>query len=307
MSRRTRISTQRVHVRLRRRLLLNCAMPSRCVAALFIAGAAAAFGVGAGAQSAPVGPAPPVRASTDTAPGALTVAGSVTDTSGAVVGGAIVALIGGHDTTVTDDSGRFVLHLPQAGAYTLSVSRLGFAPQYLAGSVSSERASRVTVTLIRPVPVLPTITTTDERRAYQDVGFDRRSAGAGYFLTYDQIARKQAKAFGDLLVSAPGLVLVRGPQGWMVSNARFSCVSYMVDGHPLSVDRPYVVAGTPAHQLAPGDRVGTAIGVASPDGFIDANDVGAIEYYESAERPGEFGSGACALVVIWTRTRLGLP
>ena len=53
---------------------------------------------------------PARRASTDTAPGALTLVGSVTDASGAAVPAAVVALIGTNDTTVTDDSGRFVLH-----------------------------------------------------------------------------------------------------------------------------------------------------------------------------------------------------
>ena len=134
----------------------------------------------------------------------------------------MVALIRTNDTTVTNDSGRFVLQAPRSGAYMLNVRRLGFEPQRLAVSISPERAGRVTSTLIRTVPVLPTVTTTAaERRAYRDVGFDdRMRAGIGYFLTYDQIVRKQATAFGDLLKDAPGVQLLppAPPQrpGWAV-------------------------------------------------------------------------------------------
>ena len=240
--------------------------------------------------------------------------GSVRDASGIAAPAAVVALIGTHDTTVTDDSGRFVLHAPRAGAYLLSVRQLGFAPQRLAISFSPEHAAHAAVTLTRTVPVLPTVTTTAaERRAYRDVGFDdRMRAGVGYFLTYDQIVRKQAPAFGDLLKGIPGLGLVHAPHlgddGWMVTSKRSGCVSYMIDGKPQPMVKPELKIGTaPGQQLGPGTPIGTVLVPASPDLFIDADNTGAIEYYESSERPTQFGSGGCALVVVWTRTRLGLP
>ena len=164
------------------------------------------------------------------------------------------------------------------------------------------------MTLTRTVPVLPTVTTTAaERRGYRDVGFDTRMRGFGYFLTYDQIVRKQATAFGDLIKNIPGIEAVHTPDGWMISSKRSGCVSYVLDGVPLHVVKPVIVAGTPGQQLGPGTPVGTALVPDSPDNYIDANAPGAIEYYESVERPTQFGSKGCALVVVWTRTRLGLP
>jgi hypothetical protein len=130
-------------------------------------------------------------------------------------------------------------------------------------------------------------------------------------LTYDQIVRKQATAFGDVLVGVPGLVLLPpsppSRPGWTVSSAGSGCVSYLLDGKPLSVSRPQIVVGTPGSPVGPGSSIGTATVPDSPDQYIDANDVGAVEFYESSERPAQFGSDRCALVVVWTRTGLGLP
>ncbi len=300
-------------------------MPPRFLVALLIP-AAAVFAVAALAQNPTAVPSPSGirstpggtsasdtasarRTSTDTTTGALTLTGTVTDASGAAIGAAVVALIGTDDSTSTDDRGRFVLHGPRAGAYMLGVRRLGFAPQRQTVSLSTEHAAHVVVTMTHVVPVLPTITTTaDERRAYRDVGFDGRSAGVGQFLTYEQIVRRQATAAGDLLKGLLGIVAKMTPTGeWMISSARSGCVSYMLDGQSLSAVDGYVVAGSPGQPLRPGQRAYTAFGAASPDEFIDAHDVGAIEYYESSERPAQFGSNGCALVVVWTRTRLGLP
>ena len=265
----------------------------------------------AGATIAPLRAQNPSRGpdTSGTASGALTLEGRVTDGSGSAVPAAVAVLVGTHDTTATDDNGRFVLHGPRAGAYMLSVRRLGFAPQRLAISLSPEHPGRVSVTLSRTVPVLPTVATTAaERRGYRDVGFDDRMSGVGRFLTYDQIVRKQATAFGDLIKDIPGLDAVHTPDGWMIRSKRSGCVSYVLDGEPLHVVKPHTVVGTqPGQQFGPGVPVGTALGPDSPDNFIDADAPGAIEYYESVERPTQFGLQDCALVVVWSRTRLGLP
>ncbi len=174
--------------------------------------------------------------------------------------------------------------------------------------------------MMRFVPVLPTVTTTaEERAAYRSVGFDQRmKAGMGQFLTYDQIVRKQASYFTDVLRQMRGITVRPGadPDDDAVVGTRGpgSCVTFVVDGVPQ------LLGQTPNHA-------------------IDLNAVGAVEVYSSAERPGEFGgmmesepptdaapgltlSGSaagggknggtvivgqqCVLVAVWTRARLGL-
>ena len=118
----------------------------------------------------------------------------------------------------------------------------------------------------------------------------------GVLFNLDQIVRKQAPAFGALLFGVPGLLARPNPGGeWYVLSLHSGCVSYVVDGQPLNVVDGYVVIGTPGQVLAPGSPVYTAIGAASPDEFIDAHDVGAIEVYQASERPTQFGSNGCAV------------
>jgi hypothetical protein len=207
----------------------------------------------------------------------------------------------------------------------VSVRRLGFAVKRFALTIAAEVAPEVTITMTRFVPVLPTVTTTAEERAgYHSVGFDQRmKMGQGQFLTYDEIVRKQATVFTDLLRQMRGIVVHPAPYGnpeddrIVGTRGPGSCVAFVVDGVPQQVGE------TPNH-------------------VIETNEVGAVEVYSSAERPAGLGgmdapddpptggsqtgptlpggaavgggapSGVvllnqqCVLVVVWTRARLGL-
>jgi hypothetical protein len=141
--------------------------------------------------------------------------------------------------------------------------------------------------------------------------------GIGQFMTYDQIQSKHAASFTQLLQTLGGVsVMPTSLQpGGATSGSRGpgSCVSYVVDG-------------VPQLQLMEHTVDNGAIAGESPDNLIDVSQVGAIEVYSSSERPAEFhgsqehpmlpGSPVprvgldrqqCALVVVWTRTRLGVP
>ena len=228
---------------------------------------------------------PPGRRDTSgTAPGALTLVGIVTDASGAAVPAAVVALIGTADTTVTDDSGRFVLRGPRSGAYMLSVRRLGFEPQRLAVSVSSERAAR-------------RHGDSDPRGARITDGHDhgRRTAGVSRRRLRHPHARRvgilpdlrsnPSEAGDGVWGLAEGCAWPGAPApppparpGWTVNSKRSGCVSYVVDGKPQAVFTPRVAsAAPPGQQLGPGTRVGTVLDQGSPDEVIDAQNVGAIE------------------------------
>lgn len=125
-------------------------------------------------------------------------------------------------------------------------------------------------------------------------------AGIGQFLTYDQIVQKQAPQFTELLRGMRAVRLVRRPRefgtsllGTRTGKGAPICVSLVIDGVPQVLQNEYSAAGT-------------LVGSESPDNFLDVSNVGAIEVYDTSERPAGFGNDFCALVVVWTRTRLGL-
>jgi len=266
------------------------------------------------ANGAPLGVATPAR-DTDSSHGVL--AGRVLQSDGIPVGQAVVELLGTKDSTLTTGDGHFVLRTATPGTYMVSVRGLGLRPERFVVTVAQRPARDLVISMDRSVPVLATVTTTSDLTLGQQVGFDKRKAmGIGQFLTYDQIQSKHATAFTQLLQPLAGISLMANSMqpGGATNGSRGpgSCVSYVVDGIPQL-------------QLMEHTVDNGAIGGETPDNLIDVSQVGAIEVYSSAERPAEFQGmqehpmlpGApvpkagidrqqCALVVVWTRGRLGV-
>jgi hypothetical protein len=252
------------------------------------------------------------RAATLTNDSVGSFAGKVVQGNGTPLAGAVVSVFGASDSALTTSEGHFELHRLPFGAHMVSVRRLGFAVKRFALTITPDVAPEVTITMTPFVPILPTVTTTaEERAAYDKVGFyQRMQMGVGQFMTYDQIVRKQASSFTDLLRQMRGIDVVPPPGAPVADEDNLvgtrgvgSCVSYVVDGMP--------------QHLVNGE---------SPNRVIAPSDLGAIEVYSSAERPAGFGGmeehpspppGAplptvgldrqqCELVMVWTRTQLGL-
>jgi len=237
------------------------------------------------------------------------LAGRVIAPDGTPVVGATVGLFGAGDTARTSDSGAFAFGEAPPGAHMLWVRRLGFQPAHVPVTISRDHSRTITVTLVRSVPVLPTVTTTAQARsAMKEVGLDRRMrAGIGQFLTYDQIQKRQVTNLSELLQGMRGIRLTLHPLEFETSvvgtRGVGDCVAFEVDGIPQSLVTDHDV-----------------------DLLADPSTLGAIEVYSSSERPSEFGGQEerpqidprappapvyvlpkCHLVVIWTRARLGLP
>jgi hypothetical protein len=265
-------------------------------------------------DGAPLGVVPPAR-DTDASRGVL--AGRVLQSDGIPVGHAVVELLGTKDSTQTSSDGHFVLRTTTPGTYMVGVRALGLRPERFVATLAQRPVRDLVISMDRSVPVLATVTTTSDPKLGQQVGFDKRKAmGIGQFLTYDQIQSKHATAFTQLLQSLAGISLMASSMqpGGATNGSRGpgSCVSYFVDGIPQLQLMEHTVDNGP-------------IGGETPDNLIDVSQVGAIEVYSSAERPAEFQGmqehpmlpGApvpkvgldrqqCALVVVWTRGRLGV-
>ena len=293
---------------------------------------------GTSAAQAPMGP-------TGSRPGSITVTGHVVRQDGVPIPHVSVSLFGTHDTTVTRDDGGFALHPSQPGVYMIGARGVGLREKRFAISLARGATQDVTVTMVPFVPMLPkVVTTAEERAAYASVGFDqRRRMGVGQFLTYEQILRRHASSFTQLLQGMRGIGLSQGPlqshatgTGVTGTGGVGSCVSYVIDGSPQE-QLTTRVEGTNTTESE------------SPDNLIDVSQLGAVEVYSAAERPAGFGamqsppppppdnrgeesgnqgnqnasgqmmtpnssgnqtympSQPCSLVMVWTRSHLSLP
>lgn len=223
------------------------------------------------------------RASTATEPGtasvssdnAATVRGVVLDSAGAPVSGARVAMATRAGAAITDSAGTFSLAGQPSGTQSLVVRRLGYLPAELTVNLTRRAPREVVVTLRRFVPTLEAVMIEARRNfALDGVGFNaRQKSGFGRYLRPSDLARRHALVVSDLFRHLPA------PRASGLSN--MACTSYWVDGQKWHADA---------------------------DDFVAPGEVAAIELYNSPFVPAEFSEfeGACRVVVIWTKWKLGL-
>ena len=221
--------------------------------------------------------------------GRARVLGRVLNVNGAPVANARVGLMGSSAATLTKANGDFALDSLPSGTQALIVRQLGYRPTEVPVELSLMRPARVTVHLGAYVPELSPVEVVSQREeGLQKVGFlDRKRTGAGgYFLGPEQLERRIATKFTDVLRSTPG-IRVSEQNGQATLSATRSntggCVTMWVDGAQWQ-------------QLDAGDL----------DTFIRPEEVAAIEVYGGVSVPSQFTTPGqnCTTVVVWTKSRV---
>ncbi|HET9012305.1 MAG TPA: carboxypeptidase regulatory-like domain-containing protein [Gemmatimonadaceae bacterium] len=222
--------------------------------------------------------------------GRARVFGKVLNRNGAPVAGARVGLMGTSAATLTRANGDFVLDSLPAGTQALVVRQIGYRPTEVAVDLSARTPARVTVQLGAFVPELTPVEVVSRRdEGLQKVGYlDRkRTSASGYFMGPEQIEKRNAMKFTDILRSTPGIRVSESNGQATVSSTRSTtangCVTMFVDGAQWQ-------------QIEAGDL----------DSFVQPNEVAAIEVYSGATVPAQFTTAgqSCAAVVVWTKTRV---
>ncbi len=214
---------------------------------------------------------------------------------------ATVTLQGTQHSATTARDGTFAMRGLPAGTQTIVVRSVGFDASEQVVELAFRSAEHVTITVPTAARVLsPVVVSTERLQAgYARVGFDRRRhAGLGQFFTADDIARRNAVHFSELLTESPVIQSGHTLGAGSVDTDRGAdpCLMYVVDGHPF------------AH-----------IGDGEVDALFRAGQIVGIEIYNGASVPSEFrmpgftseqshgvdahGAG-CPTIVVWTRAHL---
>lgn len=222
--------------------------------------------------------------------GAARVFGRVVNRNGAPVAGARVGLMGTSAATLTRANGEFVLDSLPAGTQALVIRQIGYRPTEVPIDLSARTPARVNVQLGAFVPELSPVEVVSRRdEGLQKVGYlDRkRTSAGGYFLGPEQLEKRNALRFSDILRTTPGLRVQEQNGQTLITSTRSSqgsgCVTMYVDGAQWQ-------------QLEPGDL----------DSFVQPGEVAAIEVYSGSSTPPQFVTAGqnCAAVVVWTKTRV---
>ncbi|MEP6989388.1 MAG: carboxypeptidase regulatory-like domain-containing protein [bacterium] len=222
--------------------------------------------------------------------GTARVFGRVLNASGAPVAGARVGLMGVSAATLTRSNGDFVLDSLPSGTQAVVVRQIGYKPTEQTVELSARAPARVTVKLGIFVPELSPVEVVSVRdRGLQKVGFTdrKRSSAGGYFIDPDQIEKRRAQLFSDLLRTVPGIrVNMVGNQAQLVSTrsgGSGGCVTLWIDGSEWQ-------------QMDAGDV----------DSFVKPDEISAIEVYNGTSVPAQFTTIGqnCSAVVAWTKLRV---
>jgi hypothetical protein len=190
--------------------------------------------------------------------------------------------------------GAFSISLA-AGRYELRTERVGYVTRSDTIAVNGAEPVRLDVLLqIAPLEVDSVAVRTTPARPHLGGFWERRERRIGYYITREDIEKKNPQRLTDLLRSLPGAKVMSGPNGLgqFVSFARIRGIDGKLCPAALYVDgRPF--------RMSP-------IGV--DDFYPDM--VEAIEAYAGSSRlPPQFnatgtpaGNPQCGVIVIWTRT-----
>lgn len=215
---------------------------------------------------------------------------------------AVVGIEASSRHTVTDASGAYRLNAVPEGRHTVTVRRIGFAPEEVIVHVGANATVQRNLVLTR-VQMLDTVTARADRAL---ISFeDNRRIGLGQFLDRAALEKQEGRKVGDVIGNFRGVALLRGPGGQA--------------GATSSRGRQSIAGGT-CNQLE-----GTIIGTCNcaPMVYLDrillfdgrnglipnlnalsVVSVEAIEYYAGpAETPLQYSglNSNCGVIVIHTR------
>jgi hypothetical protein len=215
--------------------------------------------------------------------------GVVKNIDGEVIPDARVYIRGSRGIGRTTASGAFSLSGLPGGTQVLEVTALGYQPGRQTVDLKPGGGRRAEIVLGKTVQRLPSIEVVGKVGDDQASFLDRARRGFGYFMTEDDIRKRNPVIFEDLMRTVPGMQVVPVGQGYRIISSRGQVdalgdcqPAYFVDGAPFYVDAsngdPFPVS--PIEILAIEVYAGTA-GV--PIEFQRAN------------------SGSCGVIVIWTK------
>ncbi|MEO7103361.1 MAG: carboxypeptidase-like regulatory domain-containing protein [Gemmatimonadaceae bacterium] len=217
------------------------------------------------------------------------ITGKVTNAGGVAVSGARVSVQGNPASTETGADGRFTLPGVLPGTQSVLVRRVGYSPVETPMNVTTGAPNDMTVRLGTYTATLSTVDVKAKSDPLEATGFARRKKmGFGRYLDMDQIAASHPTYTSDILRRVPGIqVLGSGSSATIATTRSNGCIKVMIDNTSVSVDNGQTI-----------------------DQVIGAQDVVAVEFYNSVDVPMELSSGAnssCALLAIWTKGKLQNP
>ena len=237
-----------------------------------------------------IGVPPAPTAKVDSTRLTATLEGTVKTIDGTPVVDARVFVRGSRAVGRTSASGSFSLTGLPLGTQVLEVAAIGYAGGRQAVELKPGGPARTELVIAKSVQTLPTLEVVGKMGAGADVStfLQRAQRGQGHFITEEDIEKRGAIQFEDIMRTVPGIQVVPVGQGYRVFSSRGAVnmqgdcpMTYFVDGAYF----PFDATSAEPFPVAP-------------------IEIMAIEVYAGAAQvPAEFQrlANSCGAIVIWTK------
>lgn len=214
--------------------------------------------------------------------------GVVKNIDGEPITDARVYVRGSRATGRTTASGAFSINGLPGGTQVVEVTAVGYQAGHETVDLKPGGGRRTEIVLGKTIQRLPSVEVVGKMGNDESSFLDRARRGFGYFITEEDIKRRNPVIFEDLMRTVPGMQVVPVGQGYRIISSRGQVdalgdcqPAYFVDGAPFAVD------------------------ASNGDPFpVSPTEIMAIEVYAgTAGVPIEFqraGSG-CGVIAIWTK------
>jgi len=222
--------------------------------------------------------------------------GIVTDTLLRPLGFAEVKILGTDIRIETNSLGRFRFTEVPAGQFLLIVRRIGYRPISSIIQVGARDTVRLSFLMEAAAQSLDKVVVTEERRSLKMLEFeDRRRQGVGFFITQEQLERRNLPVSADYLRMAPSITLAPSPNPSgipeLIAISKREGGSFLGDGANACAMQ-VVIDGIPMPPRFPLELL------------PNPKEIAGIEIYSGAATvPPQF-SGAdrrCGMILVWTR------
>jgi hypothetical protein len=222
--------------------------------------------------------------------------GAVSDSALRPVSFAEVVILRTEIRMQTNAAGRFRFVDVPPGQYILIVRRIGFRPTSSIVQVGARDTLRLSFILEPALPQLDTVIVSERRQSLRMLEFEeRRRQGVGFFLTQEQIEKRNLPVAADYLRLAPSIALAPSPNpsgiSELVAISRREGGSLFGDGANACAMQ-IVIDGVPMPPRFPLELLPTP------------RDIAGIEVYNGpATVPAKFNGldRRCGMVLVWTR------
>lgn len=270
------------------------ARAARLIVFTFFAASTLAVPAIAGAQRVNPVVAPPNAARAAAALGVID--GLVTDTTLRPIAMAEIAILRTDIRIETNGAGRFRFVDVPPGQYLLITRRLGYRPVSAIVQVGRADTLRLSYTMEPVTQTLEPVVVTEDRVSLHLLEFEqRRKQGLGFFITQDQIERRNLPVSADYLRLAPAVALAPSPNASgisdMVAISRREAGSVFGEGAGACAMQ-IVIDNVPMPPRFPLEMLPTP------------REIAGIEVYSGpASVPAQFSGldRRCGMIIVWTR------